>query len=234
MKTGSIDRGPAASLIARTLLLAAALLLARAAFAQADQRILVTEAKLTLASFLNDPNMSWLQRNLGEARAVLIAPSVTRAGFILGGSGGRAVAVARDDKTGKWIGPAFYTLATASVGFQAGIAVSEVVTLVMTEKGLNSLLADTFKLGGDASIAAGPVGAGAKSDITADLVAFSRSKGVYAGINLDGTIVNVSEEWNQIYYGKPTNAADILLRNNAHNRQASELLNVVASAAKKK
>jgi len=234
MKTGSINRGPAASLIARTFVLAAALILAPAALAQADQRILVTDAKLTLASFLNDPNMSWLQRNLGEAKAVLIAPSIARAGFILGGSGGRAVAVARDAATGKWIGPAFYTLATASVGFQAGIAVSEVVTLVMTEKGLNSLLADSFKLGGDASIAAGPVGAGARSDITADLVAFSRSKGVYAGINLDGTIVNVSEEWNKIYYGKPTNAADILLRNSAHNRQASELLNVVATAAKKK
>jgi len=233
MRKDLVDRGPGNSRIARTLVLAMALLLARTAFAQADQRVLVTEAKLTLASFLNDPNMTWLQRNLGQAKAVLIAPSVTRAGFILGGSGGRAVAVARDPATSKWVGPAFYTLATASVGFQAGIAVSEVVTLVMTEKGLNSLLADSFKLGGDASIAAGPVGAGARSDITADLVAFSRSKGIYAGINLDGTIVNVSDEWNNIYYGKPTNAADILLRKSAQNRQASELLNVVAKAAKK-
>ena len=214
-------------------MLAMALLLAPTAFAQADQRVLVTEAKLTLASFLNDPNMTWLQRNLGQAKAVLIAPSVTRAGFILGGSGGRAVVVARDSATSKWVGPAFYTLATASVGFQAGIAVSEVVTLVMTEKGLNSLLADSFKLGGDASIAAGPVGAGARSDITADLVAFSRSKGVYAGINLDGTIVNVSDEWNKVYYGKSTNAADILLRKSVQNKQASELLNVVATAAKR-
>jgi lipid-binding SYLF domain-containing protein len=215
------------------VMLVPALLMAPTALAQADQRVLVTEAKLTLASFLNDPNMSWLQRNLGEAKAVLIAPSITRAGFILGGSGGRAVAVARDSATGKWTGPAFYTLATASVGFQAGIAVSEVVTLVMTEKGLNSLLSDSFKLGGDASIAAGPVGAGAKSDITADLVAFSRSKGVYAGINLDGTIVNVSDQWNNLYYGKETNATDILLRKSVQNKQASELLNVVAKAAKK-
>jgi lipid-binding SYLF domain-containing protein len=209
------------------------MLLALPAFAQADQRILVTEAKLTLAGFLSDPNMNWLQRNLGEAKAVLIAPSIARAGFILGGSGGRAVAVARDPATGKWVGPAFYTVATASLGFQAGIAVSEMVTLVMTDKGLNSLMADSFKLGGDASIAAGPVGAGARSDITADLVAFSRAKGVYAGINFDGTIVSTSDEWNKIYYGKSTNAVDILMRKSVQNRQASELLNMVASAAKK-
>jgi SH3 domain-containing YSC84-like protein 1 len=226
-------RGPGLSRATRSWIFAAAMLLALPAFAQADQRILVTEAKLTLAGFLSDPNMSWLQRNLGEAKAVLIAPSVARAGFILGGSGGRAVAVARDKATGKWVGPAFYTVATASVGFQAGIAVSEMVTLVMTDKGLNSLLADSFKLGGDASIAAGPVGAGARSDIAADLVAFSRAKGVYAGINFDGTIVSTADEWNHIYYGKSTNATDILLRKSVQNRQASELLNMVASAAKK-
>jgi SH3 domain-containing YSC84-like protein 1 len=224
-----IDRGSGPL---RAALLAVALSLASHAFAQADQRVLVTEAKLTLAGFLNDPNMNWLQRNIGQAKAVLIAPSVARAGFILGGSGGRAVVVARDPATGKWVGPAFYTLATASVGFQAGIAVSEVVALVMTDKGLNSLLADSFKLGGDAIIAAGPVGAGARSDITADLVAFARSKGIYAGINLDGTIVSTSDEWNKIYYGKPATATDILTRMSVQNRQASELLNMVAKAAK--
>jgi lipid-binding SYLF domain-containing protein len=224
---------PGTSRATRALVFATALFLAQGAFGQTDQRILVTEAKLTLAGFLNDPNMNWLQRNLGEAKAVLIAPSVARAGFILGGSGGRAVVIARDAGTGKWVGPAFYTLAAASVGFQAGIAVSEVVTLVMTEKGLNSLLADSFKLGGDASIAAGPVGAGAKSDIAADMVAFSRSKGIYAGVNLDGTIVATSDEWNSIYYGRAITASDILVRMSAQNRQASELLNMVAKAAKK-
>ena len=67
--------------------------------------------------------------------------------------------VARDPKSGKWVGPAFYTMATASVGFQAGLSVSEGITLVMTDKGFNSLLATSFKMGGDASVAAGPVGA---------------------------------------------------------------------------
>ena len=211
----------------------AATLLPPLALAQTEQRILVTDAKLTLASFIHDPDMNWLQRNLGRAKAVLIAPSITKAGFIVGGSGGRAVVVARDPKTGKWAGPAFYTLATASVGVQAGISVSEMVTLVMTDKGLNSLLANSFKIGGDASIAAGPVGTGAQSNLTADLVSFSRAQGVYAGVNFDGTIVSVAHEWNKLYYGQDTNTADILLRMTVHNKQASELLNVVASATKR-
>jgi len=193
--------------------------------------VLVTDAKVTLANFLSDPNMKSLQGDLGHAKALLIAPNVAKAGFIVGGSGGRAVAIARDAKTGKWVGPAFYTLATASVGFQAGIAVSEMVTLVMTDKGLNSLLSDSFRMGGDLSIAVGPVGGGARSNLTADLVTFSRSQGVYAGLNFDGTIVSTADDWNRIYYGKATSPADIFVRTNVRNEQAKELLNMAAAAA---
>ena len=133
----------------------------------AEPERLVADARTTLSNFIRDPDQTWIQDNLSRARAVLIAPQIVRAGFIFGGSGGRAVLVARDGRT--WAGPAFYNLATASVGFQAGVDVSEVIIVVMTDKGLNSLLASTFKVGGDASIAAGPVGAGARSTITADL-----------------------------------------------------------------
>ncbi len=88
--------------------------------------------------------------------------------------------VAKDGRT--WIGPAFYDLATASVGFQAGIEISEAVILVMTDKAFNSLQSSSFKIGGDASIAAGPVGAGAKADVTADLIplGFPVQKAFYA------------------------------------------------------
>ena len=121
--------------------------------------------------------MSWLQANFGRAKAVVIAPELLKAGFIFGGSGGRSVIFARE-ANGKWTGPAFSAMATASVGFQAGISVSENVTLVMTDKGMNTLLAPSVKLGGDASVAAGPIGAGAKSDVVADFITFSRAKGV--------------------------------------------------------
>jgi len=217
----------------RLWILAAAALLPAAGVAQTEQRVLVTDAKLTLASFLSDPEMKTLQNNLGHAKGMLIAPNVARAGFIVGGSGGRAVAIVRDPKTGKWVGPGFYTLATASVGFQAGVAVSELVTLVMTDKGIASLLSDSFRMGGDLSIAVGPVGGGAKSTLTSDLVSFSRSQGVYAGLNFDGTIVSVADEWNRVYYGKTASPTDIFMRMSVRNGQSSELLNMVAEAAKK-
>jgi lipid-binding SYLF domain-containing protein len=200
------------------------------ASAQSEEHKLVNKAETTLSNMLRDPEMTWLQQNIGRARAVLIAPEIVKAGFIFGGSGGRAVLLAKEG--GKWHGPSFYTMATASVGFQAGVQVSENVTLVMTEKGMNSMLAANFKIGGDASVAAGPVGAGAKSDVTADLIAFSRAKGVYGGVNLDGTLVNLSDDWNKAYYGKPVQPVDILIRGAVHNKGADKLLGDVARAAK--
>lgn len=206
------------------------------ALAQSDQQQLIDDADTTLSNLLRDPNMSWLQYNINRAKAVMIAPQVVKAGFIFGGSGGRAVTLARDTQTGKWTGPAFYTLATASFGFQAGIAVSEVVTLVMTEKGLNSLLSPSVKLGGDASIAAGPVGAGAKSDVVADFISFSRAKGLYGGLNLDGTVIAIANDWNEYYYNKEgILPPDILIRGTAiHKPGADKLLADVAHAAAEK
>jgi lipid-binding SYLF domain-containing protein len=109
--------------------------------------------------------------------------------------------------------------------------VSETVTLVITEKGLNTLLANSVKLGGDASIAAGPVGAGAASNVMADFVAFSRSKGIYGGLNLEGSVIAVANDWNQAYYGKPVLPPDVLVRSTAHNPQADSLATALANAA---
>jgi lipid-binding SYLF domain-containing protein len=192
---------------------------------------LVSLARIVLLNFLRDPDQTWIQQNLNRARGVLIAPQIVRAGFIVGGSGGRAVLVARDGRI--WAGPAFYDLATASVGFQAGVDVSEAVIVVMTEKGLNSLLSPSFKIGGDASIAVGPVGAGAQSTVAADLVAFTRAKGLYGGVNLDGTVVNTNVTWNDAFYGR-TNVlpTDILIRKTVTHPDAAPLLSDVAAASR--
>lgn len=192
---------------------------------------LVSEARIVLLNFLRDPDQTWIQQNLNRARGVLISPRIVRAGFIVGGSGGRAVLVARDGRT--WAGPAFYDLVTASVGFQAGVDVSEVVIVVMTEKGLNSLLSPSFKIGGDASIAVGPVGAGAQSTVTADLVAFTRAKGLYGGVNLDGTVVNANAAWNEGFYRQPNVLpTDILIRKTVTNSESVPLLSDLAAATR--
>jgi len=192
---------------------------------------LVADARTTLSNFIRDPDQTWIQDNLSRARAILIAPQVVKAGFIFGGSGGRAVLVARDGRA--WVGPAFYDLATASVGFQAGVEVSEVIIVVMTDTGLNSLLSTSFKIGGDASIAAGPVGAGAKSTVTADLISFARAKGVYGGLNLDGTVVYANTAWNDAFYGRSNLLPpDILIRRTVTSPKATALLADVAKAAR--
>jgi SH3 domain-containing YSC84-like protein 1 len=192
---------------------------------------LVSDARRTLSNFIRDPDQTWIQDNLPRAKAVMIAPQIVKAGFIFGGSGGRAVLVARDGQT--WVGPAFYDLGTASVGFQAGVEFSEAIIVVMTDKGLNSLMSTSFKMGGDASIAAGPVGAGAKSTVTADLITFTRAKGVYGGVNLDGTVVNTNISWNDAYYGKVNVLPpDILIRKTAASPKSAALLKEVASATK--
>jgi SH3 domain-containing YSC84-like protein 1 len=202
--------------------------------AKPTPQALVDAADRTFGDFMRDPQMTWLHDNIRRAKAVLIAPEVAKAGFIFGGSGGRAVLVVRNAKTGRWSGPVFYTLATASVGFQAGISVSQMMTLVMTDKGLNSLMSNSFKMGPDASVAAGPVGAGAKADIITDLVTYSRAKGLYGGINLDGTVVAISEDWNEVYYGKKGAHATDILRGAARSKGADRLNADIARAAGKR
>ena len=197
----------------------------------AEPEALVESARTTLSNFIRDPDQTWIQDNLNRSRGILIAPQLVRAGFIFGGSGGRGLLVARDGRA--WAGPAFYNLATVSVGFQAGLDVSEAIIVVMTDKGLNSLLASSFKMGGDASIAAGPVGASARSTVTADLITFTRARGVYGGLNLDGTVVSTNVPWNDAFFGKSNVLPpDILIRRSVTSPKAQALLADVQKAAK--
>ena len=202
--------------------------------AKPTPQTLVDAADRTFGNFMRDPQMTWLHDNIRRAKAILIAPEVAKAGFIFGGSGGRAVLLVRNAKTGRWMGPAFYTLATASVGFQAGVSVSEMMTLVMTDKGLNSLMSNSFKMGPDASVAAGPVGAGAKADIITDLVTYSRAKGIYGGINLDGTVVAVSDDWNEAFYNKKGVQTPDILRGSVRSKGADRLAADIARSTGKK
>ena len=172
---------------------------------------------VTLSNFQRDPDMTWFRNHLRDAHAIIISPSITRAGFVFGGKGGEAVVLVRDRASGQWVGPAFYNMGAGSVGFQIGVDVSEVVMLVMTEKAVNGLLSSTFKLGGDVSVAAGPVGAGAGSNVMADVISFARAKGVYAGISLEGAVIAPDADANNAFYGRPASPVDILVRRNVES-----------------
>jgi len=195
-----------------------------------DAQGIVDKARVTLSAFMRDKDYQWLRENIKNAKGVLIYPQVLKAGFILGGSGGTGVLLARDSKTGEWSDPAFYTLGSVSFGLQIGGEAAEVVVLVMSQKGMDSLLTSKFKLGGDASVALGPVGGGAKGDVTADFLSFAKSKGLYAGLNLDGSQINVRESLNNAYYGKEATPADIIVKKSVSNKGAVPLREEVKKA----
>jgi len=199
-------------------------------------QLLVDKARITLKDFMSDPNYVWLHENIKNAKGVLIFPQVIKGGFIFGGSGGTGVLVVRDGRTGNWGEPAFYTIGSATFGLQIGGEAAEVVMLAMTQKAIDSLLSSSFKLGGDASIAIGPVGAGAKAgadipSVTGDFLSFTKSKGLYAGLNLEGAVVGVRDSLNQAYYGKAVRPADIIVSHAVSNRGADELRAALRRAA---
>jgi lipid-binding SYLF domain-containing protein len=136
---------------------------------------------------------------------------------------------------GTWNGPAFYTMGEASFGLQAGGDSSEVVLLIMTDRGVSAMLAPSLKLGADASVAAGPVGGGATAstaNISADILTFTRAKGLYGGVSLEGAIVATRGGVNEAYYGKnELSPTDILVRRTVTNPGAAPLLNEIRKLA---
>ena len=148
---------------------------------QADESLskaegIVDAAENSVEAFTIDPEMKWFRDNMTNAKAVFIVPQLVKGGFIFGGSGGSGVLLAKGDGN-IWSDPAFYTMGSGTLGLQIGVEVSEIILMVMTDRGIDALLTSSFKLGGDVSIAAGPIGAGAKAQ-TADIFAFSRTKGI--------------------------------------------------------
>jgi lipid-binding SYLF domain-containing protein len=163
---------------------------------------------------------------------VLIYPQILKAGFFLGGSGGTGVLLVKDKTSGNWSQPAFYTMGSVTFGFQAGGEAAEVIMLVMSQKAIDSLYASSVKLGGDTSIALGPVGAGATGNVMADFISFAKSKGLYAGLNMQGSVLAVRDNLNQAYYHKAVSPVGIIVEKKVSNKGASGLRSVVAKAAK--
>ena len=191
-----------------------------------DAQALVLKGTAVIKSFMADSNMTWFHNNAHRARAIFIVPQMIRGGFIIGGSGGSGVLLHRDIKTGIWSYPAFYTMGSVSIGLQIGADASEIVMMIMTEKGLNAMLSTDFKLGADASVAAGPVGASAKAQ-TADVLAFGRSKGAFGGVSIEGAVISPRDKWNNGYYGSPVGPVDILIKHAVSNPQADQLRNAM-------
>ena len=197
-----------------------------------DAQDIVDKARVTFNGFMRDKNYTWLHAHLKDAKGLLIYPQVLKAGFIFGGSGGTGVLVVRDEKKGDWSQPAFYTIGSATFGLQIGGEAAEVIVMAMSQKAIDSLLASSFKFGGDTSLAVGPVGAGAKGNVTADFISFAKSKGLYAGINFEGSVVDVRESLNREYYGKEVSPVDIIIKKEVSNKGSEELRAALKKMAK--
>jgi lipid-binding SYLF domain-containing protein len=221
------------------VLLAAGMLLASYMPAMASDReqaqLLVDRARITLGDFMSDPNYAWLHDHIKNAKGVVIFPQVLKGGFIFGGSGGTGVFLARDEKTGNWSEPAFYTLGSVIFGLLIGGESSQVIMLAMTQKAIDSMFSSSFKLGAETSVALGPVGGGAKAQadlpsVTADFLTFAKSKGLYAGLNLEGAVIAARDSMNTTYCGKDVRPADIIVKNDCSNRGADQLRETLRKA----
>ncbi len=187
---------------------------------------LVEESRVSLERLMSDSNMPEFKRYLAKARGVLIFPELIKGGFILGAEGGSGVLLVRG-ADGTWSAPAFYTLAAGSIGLQIGAQLSEAVFTVMTDSAVEALLKSEFKLGADASVAMGPLGAGIEASSTtnvgADIYAFSRAVGLFGGGALEGGKIISRRELNDDYYGAPAPARAVVIERKFFNPQSDKL-----------
>ena len=197
-----------------------------------DAKGLIDQAENTLKNFMNDPDMKWFGKHLQEAKGVYIVPKLTKGAFIFGVEGGNGVVLARDEKGG-WSEPVFYETSAASFGLQAGAQSQEAILLIMTPKAVDSLLANKIKLGADGSVAIGPKGEGADTNLTADFVTFTRAKGLYAGVSFDGALIRARDELNAAYYGQDVRPSDIIIAHKAKPNPHSKELHAMLGTASK-
>jgi len=221
------------TLAMRALCVVALLSVAPPALAGLDEEKLVDSARYTVRGFLEDKEMGPTIRDLmAKAKAVLVFPSVIKGAFFIGGEGGDGVLLAKGEGS-RWSYPAFYTMGAASFGLQIGGKDSEVILMIMTEKGINAVIDNKVKLGGDVSVAAGPVGVGASAATTAnlggDILSFSRSRGAFMGMSLEGAVIYPREEWNTSYYeSKNATPKAVVIQGRYFNRQADLLRDTLA------
>jgi lipid-binding SYLF domain-containing protein len=193
-------------------LLAVGLLGPAAARAQTSQQVTVDGARKVLSDLRHDKAFGNAAQLMRQAKAVLIVPKLLKGGFVLGGEGGDGVMLVQHH--GGWSNPAFYALGAASFGLQVGLEQSEVIMLIMTQKGLDGVLRDEFKIGAQAGISVVTLGSGVEGAIGGasppDIVVWSSSTGLYGGLTVDGSIIRAEPNQDSAFYGRTVKSRDVL------------------------
>lgn len=172
---------------------------------------------------------------LRVSQGIIIVPGMINAGFVLSGKRGKGIAMVKNDD-GSWSNPAFITITGGGIGFQAGVQSVDLILIFKHSSTLEEIGNGTFTLGGDISATAGPVGrsASASTDykMEAEVYSYSQSKGLFAGISLNGSSIHVDNSANKAFYGEDTDAADIFSGDNSDNSKVTELKNELESLYK--
>ena len=172
--------------------------------ADAKRQSLVDQSLNSARKVLSGKDYPDALRNMTHARGVIIVPELVQGGFILGAAGGRGVLMARPSPN-HWSYPAFYGMGSGSIGLQVGGKVSEIVFIILTDKGLAAILDHKFKFGAEAGVTMVAVGIGLEGASTAatgaDIVAYASSNGLFAGASLEGSYIDADNDWNALYYG---------------------------------
>ena len=202
---------------------------------ETDERL--ANAAKAFTEIMSAPDKGIPGEVLNKAECVIVVPGMKKGGFIVGGSFGRGAISCRGKGKMGWDAPAMVELGGGSVGFQIGAEATDVVMLVLNREGIDSLLKSKFTLGGEASVAGGPVGRSSTAEtdaaMKAKILSYSRSRGAFAGVSLTGTTLHTDEDANKAVYGKPAEAADILHEKTPVPAAAKPLVSVLSKYSPK-
>lgn len=177
-----------------------------------DAEIIVNKARIVMEEVKNAPDSGAAYDLIRQSAGVVIIPDMFKGGFVVGGSYGKGVVVARKD--GKWSGPAFVYIGAGSVGFQIGVQLTDLILVVIGQNTMDSFMRSNFKLGADAAVAVGPVGAQATAAtdlfLKGGIYSYSRAKGLFAGVSLEGAGLGTEFDLNRAYYQTTSNPKEIL------------------------
>lgn len=210
----------------RLLALLALSAVAASAATESEERL--KAASEALKEVMGIPDRQIPQELLAKAECVIIVPDLKKGGFIVGAQYGKGFVTCRNENGVGWSAPGAVRLEGGSVGLQAGVAEADIFMLVMNKKGMKRLLSSKFTLGGEASAAAGPVGrttqAQTDAAMTAEILVWARSRGLFAGVSLKGSTLREDKTWNRELYGKEMRNKDIITTGMAAPAASAELL----------
>ncbi|MDD3089506.1 MAG: lipid-binding SYLF domain-containing protein, partial [Candidatus Omnitrophica bacterium] len=193
---------------------------------------LIEESGNVLADIQRMPDQSIPEDLMRGCSGIAIFPSTISAGFGIGGKYGQGIIMARDEKTGQWMPPAIFTIAGGSLGWQIGGQATDFVLVITNRRSVDGILQGKFKLGADASVAAGPVGRAAEAStdiqLKGGILSYSRSRGLFAGAKLEGAVITQHWAGDEEVYGEKLSAREIMLEGKAKMPESAEkVLNVL-------